>query len=221
MSQQIRGWGGYLVFPISPENTNMVEDVQTLLPVTFCWIILRGFRGEVKNVSANQRLGSGHLRFQINPKNTNLVEDWKRSRKCLNQSETQVAILIFRSILKHKLCFVCRGHLDLAFIKLPWITFSCFRGEVEIISANQRPGQPLCFSNRPKKNTNTAVKVEGKVTRPWTLTGLERVSLVEYVCQIWNLYLLHCTFLYVSNVNIYIQGLSFCNRHSGRETRCS
>ena len=35
MSQPIRGQGGHLVFPISPKNTNLVEDIEILLPVKF------------------------------------------------------------------------------------------------------------------------------------------------------------------------------------------
>ena len=57
MSQPIRGWGGHLVFPISPKNTNLVEDVEILLTVKFRWIPFSGFREEVENVSANQRPG--------------------------------------------------------------------------------------------------------------------------------------------------------------------
>ena len=33
MYQPIRGQGGHLVFPIGPKNTNLVEDVEILLPV--------------------------------------------------------------------------------------------------------------------------------------------------------------------------------------------
>ena len=33
MSQPIRGQGGHLVFPIDPKNTNLVEEVEILLPV--------------------------------------------------------------------------------------------------------------------------------------------------------------------------------------------
>ena len=57
MSQPIRGQGGHLVFPIGPKNTNLVEDVEILLPVKFHWIPFSGFRGEVGNASANQRPG--------------------------------------------------------------------------------------------------------------------------------------------------------------------
>ena len=46
-----------LFFPISMKNTNLVEDDEIFLPVKFCWIRLSGFRGEVENVSANQRPG--------------------------------------------------------------------------------------------------------------------------------------------------------------------
>ena len=35
MYQPNRGQGGHLVFPIDPKNTNVVEDVEILLPVKF------------------------------------------------------------------------------------------------------------------------------------------------------------------------------------------
>ena len=57
MSQPIRGQDGHLVFPISPKNTNLVEEVEILLPDKFRLIPFSGFRGEVENVSANQRPG--------------------------------------------------------------------------------------------------------------------------------------------------------------------
>ena len=57
MSQPIRGKDRHLVFPIGPKNTNLVEDIEIFLPVKFCWILFNGFRGEVENVSANQRPG--------------------------------------------------------------------------------------------------------------------------------------------------------------------
>ena len=50
MSQPIRGQGGHLVFPNGPKNTNLVEDVELLLPVKFPWIPFSVFRGEVENV---------------------------------------------------------------------------------------------------------------------------------------------------------------------------
>ena len=57
MSQPIRGQGGHFVFLIGPKNTNLVEGVEILLPVKFLLILFSGFRGEVENVSANQRPG--------------------------------------------------------------------------------------------------------------------------------------------------------------------
>ena len=57
MSSPIRGQGRHLVFLIGLKNTNLVEDVEILLPVKFRWIPFSGFREEVENVSANQRPG--------------------------------------------------------------------------------------------------------------------------------------------------------------------
>ena len=57
MSQPIRSWGGHLVFLTGPKNTNLEEDTEILLPVKFCWILFSRFRGEVENVSADQRPG--------------------------------------------------------------------------------------------------------------------------------------------------------------------
>ena len=57
MSQTIRGQGSHHVFPIGPENTNLVEDVEILLPVKFRLILFSGFKGEAENVPTNQRPG--------------------------------------------------------------------------------------------------------------------------------------------------------------------
>ena len=37
--------GGHFCFLIGPKNTNLVEDIEILLPVKFHWIPLSGFRG--------------------------------------------------------------------------------------------------------------------------------------------------------------------------------
>ena len=74
MSQQIIGRGGHFVFPIHLKNTNLVEGVEILLPIKFRWIPFSGFRGEVENVSANQRPGRPFCFFPIGLKNTNVVE---------------------------------------------------------------------------------------------------------------------------------------------------
>ena len=68
MSQPIRDQGCHLVFPIGPKNTNLVEDVEILLPVKFHQI---PFEEEVKNVSANQRQGRPSC-FSDQPENHKL-----------------------------------------------------------------------------------------------------------------------------------------------------
>ena len=137
-----------------------------LLAVKFRWIPFSGFYREVENVSANQRLG-GHLVFPIRLKNTNLVEGFEillpvkfslnsvlqflqRSRKCLSQSEARVAILFFP--IGSKNTNLVEGFEILLPIKFRWIWFSGFRGEVENVSANQRPWLPSCFSDPPEKH---------------------------------------------------------------------
>ena len=127
MSQPIRGQGGHLVFPIVRKNTNLAEDVEILLPVKFPWIPFSGFRGEVENVSANQRpgrpscfsyhpekhkLGRGRWDLASCQVSLNSVHRFqRRSQKCLSQSEARAAILFFRSSGKNKLG---RGRWDLA-----------------------------------------------------------------------------------------------------------
>ena len=98
MSQPIRRQGGHLVFRIGPKNTNLVEDIEILLPVKFSWILFSGFREEVENVSANQRpgrpscfsdrpekhkLGSGCWDLAFCKVSLNSVRRFqRRSRKC-------------------------------------------------------------------------------------------------------------------------------------------
>ena len=57
MSRPIRGRGSHLGFPISPQNTNLVEHIEILLPVKFRRIPFSSLREEVKSVSANQSSG--------------------------------------------------------------------------------------------------------------------------------------------------------------------
>ena len=99
MSQPIRGQGRHLVFPIRPKNTNLLEDIEILLPVKFGWILFSGLRGEVYIVSAYQRpgrpscfsnrpekhkLGRGRwdLAFQVSL--NSLQRFQRRSPKCLS-----------------------------------------------------------------------------------------------------------------------------------------
>ena len=51
------GKGGNFYSFIGLKNTNLVEDIEILLPVKFRWNPSSGFRGEVENVWANQMQG--------------------------------------------------------------------------------------------------------------------------------------------------------------------
>ena len=74
----------------------------------------------------------------------------RRSKKCLSKSEARVVILFFRLARKNT------NLLEDLEILLPAkflpIRFRGFRGEVKNVSANQRPGRPSWFSDRPKKH---------------------------------------------------------------------
>ena len=206
--------GGPFCLLIGPKNTNLVEDVEILLPVKLCWNPFSGFRGEVENISANQKpgwpscisnrqekdkLGRGRWDLASCQLSLNSVHPFqRRSRKCLSQSEARAAILYFQSARKRQTwkrtlrsCFLSSfvefrssvseekskmsqpirgkgGHLVFVIgpkktnlvedveillpLKFLWIPFSVFRGRVENVSANQRPGRPSCFSDRPKKH---------------------------------------------------------------------
>ena len=67
ISQPIRVQGGNLCWRIGPRNTNFVEHIEILLPVKFRQNLFSGCRGEVENLSANQKPGR--------PSMSNLVED--------------------------------------------------------------------------------------------------------------------------------------------------
>ena len=173
MFQPIRGQGGHLVFPIGPKNTNFM-DVETLLPIKFRWIPFSGFRGEVENVSANQRPGRPSC-FSDQPEKHKLgmetlrpcfLSSFVEFRSAVSEEKSKMSQPI-RGQSGH-LVFGQGGHLvfpispkntnlvedveTLLPIKFRQIPFSGFRGEVENVSANQRPGRPSCFSNRPEKH---------------------------------------------------------------------
>ena len=63
-----------VVFRLHQKHKKVVEDVEIWHLVKFRWILLSCFRGEVENVSANQR-PSAHLVFPTHQMNTHLVED--------------------------------------------------------------------------------------------------------------------------------------------------
>ena len=63
MSQPMSGQGGHLFFSTGPKNTNLVEDVEILLPVKFRWILFIGFRKEVENINQSEA-GAAFLFFR-------------------------------------------------------------------------------------------------------------------------------------------------------------
>ena len=166
MSQPIRGQGGHLVFPIGTKNTNLVEDIEILLPVKFRWIPFGGFRGEVENVSANQRpgrpscfsdqrekhkLGRGRWDLTSCQISLNSVRRFQKGKSKMSQPiRGQGGHLVF-SIGPKNTNLVEDVEILLP-VKFRWITFGGFREEVENVSANQRPGRPSCSSDRHEKH---------------------------------------------------------------------
>ena len=170
MSHPIIGQGDHLVYQISQKNINLVEYVVILLPIKFHWILLCGFRGEFKNILANQRpwrpscfsdlpekhkLGGGHWDLASCQVSLNSVQRFKRrSQKCLSKLEAGAAILFFWSAWKT----LGRGCWDLASCQVSLNPVQQFQRrkktqtwkrsniEVEIllpVSAKQRPGQTV------------------------------------------------------------------------------
>ena len=165
-SQPIRGQGGHLVFFDRPEKHKLGRGRWDLASCQVSLIPFSGFRGEVENVSANRRpgrpscfsdrpekhkLGRGCLDLASCQVSSNSVQRFqRRSRKCLNQSEARATILFFP--IGPKNTKLVEDIEILLPVKFRWIPFSGFRGEVENVSTNQRPGRPSCFSDRPKKH---------------------------------------------------------------------
>ena len=158
--------GGHFCLLIGPKNTNLVEDVEILLPVKFRWIPFSGFRGEVENVSANQRPGRPCY-FSDRPEKHILGRGHWDLASCQSFIEFRSSV----SEEKSKMSQPIRGqggHLVFPInpkntnfaedvkillpVKFRWIPFNCFREEVENVSANQRPGRPSCFSDWPEKH---------------------------------------------------------------------
>ena len=191
MSQPIRGQGSYLVFPISPKNASLVEDVEILLPVKFCWILFSGFRGKVENVSANHRPGRPFC-FSDPP------EKHKLGRGRWDIASYQ-AFSGFRGVVENvsanqspgqPFCFspiglkntnVVEGIESLLPVKFCWIPFSGFFREVENVSANQNPGRQFCFPFSPKY-TNLVEGVEILLPIKFSLNSVQRFQRRSWKC---------------------------------------
>ena len=157
--------GGNFCLLIGLKNTNLVEDVEILLPVKFRWIPFSGFREEVINFPANQRpgrqscfsdqpekhkLGRGHWDLASCQVSLNSIQRFQRSRKCLSQIRGQDGHLVFP--IGPKNTNLVEDIEILLPVMFRWIPFSGLRGEVENVSTNQRLWWPSCFSDRPKKH---------------------------------------------------------------------
>ena len=144
MSQPIRGQGGHLVFPIVPKSTNLVEDVEILLPIKFRWILFSGFKRKSRKCLSQSEARAAILFFRLAQKHKvgrgrwdlascqvslNSVQRWqRRSRKCLSQSEARAAILFF--LIGPKNTNLVEDVEILLPVKFRWILFSGFREEV-------------------------------------------------------------------------------------------
>ena len=115
------------LFTHQPEKHELVRRCWDLAYCQICWIPF-----------------SGSCQVSLNS-----VQRFQRSRICLSQSEAGAAILFFRSARKTQ---TWERTLRSFPVKFCWILHSGFRGEVEDVPANQRPGRLSCFSDRHEKH---------------------------------------------------------------------
>ena len=154
-------------FQIGPKKkTNLVEDVEILVPVKFRWILFSGSKGEVENVSANQRsgwpswfsdrpekhkLGRGNWVLASCQISLNSVQ-WfqRRSLKCFSQLEAAAAILVFLSAPKHK---VGRGSWDIASCPVSFNSFQQFLKRSRKCISQSETGAVILFFRSAQKKT--------------------------------------------------------------------
>ena len=72
MFQPIRGQGGHLGFPIGTKNTNLVEDVEDLLPVKFRQNPFNRCREEVEKCFSQSEARAAILDFRSAQKTQSL-----------------------------------------------------------------------------------------------------------------------------------------------------
>ena len=160
MSQSIRGRDSHLVFLLGPKkklcighwylascqvssnNTNLAEDVEILIPVKFRWILFSGYRGEVENVSANQRPGRPFLSARITQigrgrwdlascqVSLNLVQRSRRRSRNVSANQRLGGHLV--PPIYPKNTNLLEDVEILRPVKFCWIQFSGFRGEIEM-----------------------------------------------------------------------------------------
>ena len=164
MSKPIRGQDGHLVFSICQKNTHLVEDVEILLPVIFHSIPFSCFRGEVENVSVNQRPGRPSY-FSDRP------EKHKLGRGRWDLASCQVSLNSFQRFQgevekvsanqrpgrpscfsdrpeKHKLC---RGHCDLASVQVSLNSVQWFQRRSRKCLSQSEAGAAILFFRSARK----------------------------------------------------------------------
>ena len=173
MSQPIMGHGGHLFLPIGPKNTDLVKDVEILLPVKFRWIPFSDFREEVENVSANQRLGRpscffdrpekhklgrGHWDLASCQVSLNSVQRFqRRSRKCLTNQRPWRPSCFSDRPEKHKLG---RGHWDLASCQVSLNSVQRFQRRSRKCLSQSEARTAILFLRSARKNTNLVEDIE-------------------------------------------------------------
>ena len=157
-----------ILFLISLKNASLVEDVEILLPVKFCWILFSGFRGKVKNVSANHRperpfcfsdppekhkLGRGRWDLATYQVSSNSFHSFRGEVENVSTNQRPGRPFCFFPICLKNINVV-EGIESLLPVKFRWIPFSGFRGEVEkCLSQSEARAAILFFRSAQKRQT--------------------------------------------------------------------
>ena len=97
------------------------------------------------------KLGRGRWDVDSRQVSLNSIQQFQRRiRKCFSRSEARTVILFFP--IGPKNTNLAANVEILLLVKFRWIPLSGFRGKVENVSANQRPGWPSCFSDRHEEH---------------------------------------------------------------------
>ena len=143
-------WSSHFCLLTGLKNTNLVEEVEILLPIKFLWFLFSGFRGAVENVPANQRLGPPSC-FSHLPEKKNLVEDveillpvkfcWilfsSFRGEVKNVSANQRPGLPFCFSDRHEKHKHGRGHWDLAYCQVLWNSVERFQRSQKCLSQSE------------------------------------------------------------------------------------
>ena len=120
----------------------------------FCQVSLKSvkqFQKRKQKCLSQSEARAAIMFYQLAEKKTYLVEDISI---LLLVKFRWIPLTVFRARRSRKCDMTNKNLVEdieiLPPVKFSWIPLSDF-GEVENVSANQRPGRPSCFSNRPEK----------------------------------------------------------------------